>query len=128
MPFPGLSEQERRDLLEKYFSDSGDLPIFRQADLDLLLCHGRGVAGGAGRGMFVDNHVGGSFYPAGSTLFLPGKLEKVIEENAANADGREAVSILFEQNRPAAVLLDDNSVLGHPTWSIRERSGTCTGC
>ncbi len=78
--------------------------------------------------MFVDNHVGGSFYPAGSTLFLPGKLEKVIEENAANADGREAVSILFEQNRPAAVLLDDNSVLGHPTWSIRERSGTCTGC
>jgi prolycopene isomerase len=31
--------------------------------------------------MFVDNHVGGSYYPAGSTLFLPGKLEKVIEEN-----------------------------------------------
>ena len=31
--------------------------------------------------MFVDNHEGGSYYPAGSTLFLPGKLEKVIEEN-----------------------------------------------
>ena len=30
--------------------------------------------------MFVDNHVGGSWYPAGSTLFLPGKLEKAIED------------------------------------------------
>ena len=28
--------------------------------------------------MFVDNHTGGSWYPAGSTLFLPGKLEKAI--------------------------------------------------
>ena len=31
--------------------------------------------------MFVDNHFGGSYYPAGSTLNLVGKLEKVIEEN-----------------------------------------------
>ena len=31
--------------------------------------------------MFVDNHIGGSYYPAGSTLNLVGKLEKVIEEN-----------------------------------------------
>lgn len=34
--------------------------------------------------MFVDNHFGGSYYPAGSTLFLTGKLEKVIEENGGD--------------------------------------------
>jgi prolycopene isomerase len=62
--------------------------------------------------MFVDNHIGGSYYPAGSTLFLPGKLEKVIEEN----DGdmwleREVTSILFEDGKPAGVKLDDGSQL-----------------
>lgn len=34
--------------------------------------------------MFVDNHYGGSYYPAGSTLFLTGKLEKVIEEHGGD--------------------------------------------
>lgn len=57
--------------------------------------------------MFVENHVGGSFYPAGSTLFLPGKLEKVIEEN----DGqmllqKEVVEILFENGKPSGVKLN----------------------
>ena len=50
--------------------------------------------------MFVDNHVGGSYYPAGSTIFLPGKLEKVIEEN----DGlmlleKEVTQILFQDKK-----------------------------
>ncbi len=33
--------------------------------------------------MFVDNHVGGSYYPAGSTLHLTGALEKVIEQHGS---------------------------------------------
>jgi prolycopene isomerase len=62
--------------------------------------------------MFVDNHTGGSWYPAGSTLFLPGKLEKVIEEHEGDMYlGREAVSILFEEGKPAGVLLDDGTQL-----------------
>ena len=62
--------------------------------------------------MFVDNHTGGSWYPAGSTLFLPGKLEKVIEECGGDMYlGREAVSILFDEQKPSGVLLDDGTRL-----------------
>jgi len=65
--------------------------------------------------MFVDNHVGGSYYPAGSTLFLPGRLEKVIEENGGDMLlGREAVALVFENGRPAGVLLDDGSTRKAP--------------
>jgi len=63
----------------------------------------------------VDNHVGGSYYPAGSTLFLPGKLEKIIEEN----DGdmlleKEVLSFIFEDGKLAGVKLDDGSELFAP--------------
>lgn len=65
--------------------------------------------------MFIDNHVGGSYYPAGSTLFLPGKLEKVIEENGGDMLlSHEAVSLIFENNKPTGVLLDDGHTLKAP--------------
>ena len=45
--------------------------------------------------MFVDNHFGGSYYPAGSTLNLIGKLEKVIEENNGDMiDNKEVEKII----------------------------------
>ena len=51
--------------------------------------------------MFVDNHIGGSYYPAGSTLFVTGKLEKVIEEHGgAMIMEREVKSILFSDGKP----------------------------
>ena len=62
--------------------------------------------------MFVDNHAGGSYYPAGSTLFLPGKLEKVIEENGGDMLlEREVVRIIFEDKKPVGVALDDGTEL-----------------
>lgn len=62
--------------------------------------------------MFIDNHVGGSFYPAGSTLFLPGKLEKAIEEHGGDMIlGREVTAILFEGGKPSGVRLDDGGTL-----------------
>lgn len=49
--------------------------------------------------MFIDNHEGGSYYPAGSTLFLPGKMEKVIEEyDGEMRYGSLVKEILFEHN------------------------------
>jgi prolycopene isomerase len=62
--------------------------------------------------MFVDNHVGGSYYPAGSTLFLPGRLEKVIEENGGDMlMKKEAVRILFENGRPAGAVFADGDTV-----------------
>ncbi|MGE4584963.1 MAG: FAD-dependent oxidoreductase [Sphaerochaeta sp.] len=62
--------------------------------------------------MFVDNHIGGSYYPAGSSLMLPGKLEKVVEENGGTMiAGAEVVSILFADGKPNGVLLSDGRKL-----------------
>ena len=56
--------------------------------------------------MFVDNHIGGSYYPAGSTLFLPGKLEKVIEAHGGEMLlEKEVVKILFDDGHPVGVLM-----------------------
>jgi prolycopene isomerase len=76
--------------------------------------------------MFVDNHVGGSYYPAGSTLFLPGKLEKVIEENGGDMLlESEAVRILFDGDRPSGVELKsgksvyaDNLIYSGTVWNL----------
>lgn len=76
--------------------------------------------------MFVDNHVGGSFYPAGSTLFLPGKLEKVIEENGGDMlMDREVAKILFDGGRPSGVetkngerLYADNIIYSGTVWNL----------
>ncbi|MBP3928896.1 MAG: FAD-dependent oxidoreductase, partial [Peptostreptococcaceae bacterium] len=62
--------------------------------------------------MFVDNHFGGSYYPAGSTLNFIGKLEKVIEEN--NGDmiyNKEVEKILVENNKAIGVKLDDGTII-----------------
>ena len=60
--------------------------------------------------MFVDNHFGGSYYPAGSTLNLIGKLEKVIEENNGHMIyNTEVEEIIVEDNRAIKVKLDNET-------------------
>jgi prolycopene isomerase len=55
---------------------------------------------------------GGSYYPAGSTIFLPGKLEKVIEENGGTMVLEQTVTgINFEHNRPVGVELSSGEKL-----------------
>ena len=69
-----------KKLLTKYFTDPDLLHFFDK--LTSTYCYATLEEAPAilASVMFIDNHVGGSFYPAGSTLFLPGKLE--IRRNA----------------------------------------------
>jgi prolycopene isomerase len=113
--FLGFLNKSAKELLQKYFSDPEIFKFFDK--LTSTYCYATVEESPAvlAAVMFVDNHVGGSYYPAGSTLFVPGKLEKVIEAH----DGdmflqREAVSILFEDGKPAGVKLDDGQVLTAP--------------
>ncbi len=79
--------------------------------------------------MFSDNHVGGRYYPAGSTLFLPGKLEKAIEENGGILmQEQEVEQIIFRQDRPAGVRLQDgreimadNLIYSGTVWNLYDR-------
>ncbi len=113
--FLGFLNKSAKDLLQKYFSDPEIFKFFDK--LTSTYCYTTVEESPAvlAAVMFVDNHVGGSYYPAGSTLFVPGKLEKVIEEHGGDMHlQREAVSILFEDGKPAGVRLDDGQVLTAP--------------
>lgn len=113
--FLGYLNKSAKSLLEKYFSDPEILKFFDK--LTSTYCYATVEEAPAilAAIMFVDNHVGGSYYPAGSTLFLPGKLEKVIEENGGDMLlGCEVTSILFEGDKPKGVQLDNGSQLQAP--------------
>ncbi len=104
-----------RKLLSKYFQDPEIFNFFDKLTSTYCYATLEEAPAVLAAVMFINNHVGGSYYPAGSTLFLPGKLEKVIEEN--NGDmffEKEVVSILFQNGKPAGVLLDDGQQLYAP--------------
>lgn len=106
--FLRMLNRSARSLLAKYFSDPDIFNFFDK--LTSTYCYATVEEAPAilAAVMFVDNHVGGSYYPAGSTLFLPGKLEKVIEENGGRMIyGREVESIRFNDGKPHGVRLDD---------------------
>ena len=113
--FLGMLNKSAKDLLKKYFSDPEIFKFFDKLTSTYCYATVEEAPAVLAAVMFVDNHVGGSYYPAGSTLFLPGKLEKVIEENGGDMLlSCEAVSMLFENEKPSGVLLNDGRTLKAP--------------
>ena len=112
LKFLSFLNKSARELLEEYFTDPELFQFFDKLTSTYCYATVEEAPAVLAAVMFVDNHVGGSYYTAGSTLFLPGKLEKVIEENAGDMFlGREAVSLLFDHKKPIGVLLNDGSIL-----------------
>ncbi len=110
--FLGYLNKSAKSLLKKYFTDPDIFNFFDK--LTSTYCYATVEESPAilATVMFVDNHIGGSYYPAGSTLFVTGKLEKVIEEHGgAMIMEREVKSILFSDGKPNGVELDDGRKL-----------------
>lgn len=124
--FLSYLNKSTKSLLEKYFSDPEIFKFFDK--LTSMYCYTTVEESPAilAAVMFVDNHVGGSYYPAGSTLFLPGKLEKVIEENSGDMLlEKEVIKILFRDNKPAGVKLESgeeifahNLIYSGTVWNL----------
>lgn len=124
--FLGYLNKSAKTLLEKYFSDPEIFKFFDK--LTSTYCYATVEESPAilAAIMFVENHIGGSYYPAGSTLFLPGKLEKVIEENGGEMlYGKEVVKILFDGDKPVGVELQsgeemeaDNLIYSGTVWNL----------
>jgi len=124
--FLGYLDKSAKDLLGEYFSDPEIFKFFDK--LTSTYCYATVEESPAVMAaiMFVDNHVGGSYYPAGSTLFLPGKLEKVIEENGGDMLlENEVVRILFSGGSPSGVELKsgtniyaDNIIYSGTVWNL----------
>jgi len=113
--FLSYLNKSARSLLEKYFRDPEIFNFFDKLTSTYCYATVEEAPAVLAAVMFVDNHVGGSYYPAGSTLFLPGKLEKIIEEN--NGDmflEQEVTSIIFRDDKPAGVKLDDGREIFAP--------------
>lgn len=110
--FLSYLNRSAKSLLKQYFTDPAIYSFFDKLTSTYCYATVEEAPAVLAAVMFVDNHVGGSWYPAGSTLFLPGKLEKAIEERGGDLFlGREATSILFEGGKPSGVLLDDGTTL-----------------
>jgi prolycopene isomerase len=104
--FLSYLNKSAKALLRGYFSDPEIFKFFDKLTSTYCYASVEESPATLAAVMFVDNHIGGSYYPAGSTLFLPGKLEKVIEENGGDMLlEREVVEILFTDGRPTGVRL-----------------------
>jgi len=124
--FLSYMNKSARDLLNKYFPDPEIFKFFDK--LTSTYCYTTLEESPAVLAaiMFVDNHVGGSYYPVGSTLFLPGKLEKAIEENGGDMLlESEVVRILFNGDHPSGVeltsgnnLYADNLIYSGTVWNL----------
>ncbi len=127
--FLRFMDRSAQSLLEKYFTGPEIFKFFNK--LTSTYCYTTLAEAPAilAAVMFVDNHAGGSFYPAGSTLFLPGKLEKVIEENGGDMLlEKEAIRIIFENENPVGVMLRSgetirgkNLVYSGTVWNLYEK-------
>ncbi len=62
--------------------------------------------------MFVDNHEGGTYYPAGGAIQLTGRLERALEKYGGRVRCRaEAASLIVEGGRARGVRLADGEML-----------------
>lgn len=99
-------------LLKRYFTDPEILLFFNKLTSTYCYATLQEAPAILASVMFIDNHVGGSYYPVGSTLLLPGRLEKVIEENHGRFYYNCTVSkIRFSHNQAEGVLLENGAYL-----------------
>ena len=110
--FLSYLNRSAKSLLRQYFTDPEIFHFFDKLTSTYCYATVEEAPAVLAAVMFVDNHVGGSYYPAGSTLFLPGVLEKAIEEGGGDMRyNSEVVSILFENGKLCGVLLNDGTKL-----------------
>ncbi len=116
-------------LLKKYFKDRELLDFFSKLTSTYCYATINEVPAILASVMFIDNHVGGSYYPAGSTSFLPGKLEKIIEERFGDfLYGHTAIKLVFHEKEIVGVELDDgqiiygdNVIYSGTVWNLYEK-------
>lgn len=108
--FLGYMNKNTKSILKKYFKDKNVFDFFDKLTSTYCYTNVEETPAILSSIMFVDNHFGGSYYPAGSTLNLIGKLEKVIEENNGHMIyNTEVEEIIVEDNRAIKVKLDNET-------------------
>ena len=112
LKFLSYMNKNTEHILKKYFKSKEVFDFFNKLTSTYCYTNVQETPAILSAVMFVDNHFGGSYYPAGSTLNLIGKLEKVIEEN--NGDmiyNRKVEKILVKDDKVYGVKLDDGKII-----------------
>ena len=110
--FLGYMNKNTESILKKYFKDKNVFDLFDKLTSTYCYTNVKETPAILSSVMFVDNHLGGSYYPAGSTLNLVGKLEKVIEENNGHMIyNTEVERIIVEDNKATKVKLDNAHII-----------------
>jgi prolycopene isomerase len=112
LEFLGYMNKSTETLLKKYFTDPEIFQFFDKLTSTYCYTTTKETPAVLGAVMFVDNHVGGSYYPAGSTLHLPGKLEKTIEDNGGEVRlESEVIEIKTNKNEAYEVILENKEAI-----------------
>lgn len=112
LKFLSYMNRNMKWLLQKYFKGDKILRFFDKMTSTYCYSNVEEAPAVLGAVMLVDNHVGGSYYPAGSTLQMIGKLEKSIEEHGGDVICQCKVSHICIKNMTAiGVRTEQNKVI-----------------
>lgn len=99
-----------RSLLDKYFTSEPIINFFDKLCSAYCYCTSDETPAVMAATMFLDNHVGGVYYPAGGAQMLPNKIEKAFEHlGGRTLYGTMVDEILIRDGHAYGVRLDDGA-------------------
>ncbi|MFO7698862.1 MAG: FAD-dependent oxidoreductase, partial [Anaerolineae bacterium] len=99
-----------RALLDKYFTGDAVVDYFDKLCSAYCYCTADEMPAVLAATMFLDNHIGGAYYPAGGAQMLPNKIEKAFE--------RDGGQVLYQ------ALVDEILIKDGAAYGVRLRDGT----
>jgi prolycopene isomerase len=107
-----MLSQPAETVLRRYVKDPELMAFFDKLCSVYVYCTARETPAILAATMFIDNHVGGAYYPARSPQVYSSTLEKSFEEAGGQAlYGRRIDEILIERGAATGVRLDDATIV-----------------
>jgi len=115
-----------QDLLDRYFAGGPIIHFFDKLCSAYCYCTAAEAPAVLAATMFLDNHIGGVYYPAGGAQMLPNKLEKAFERYGGQTLYRHLVDqVLIRDGRACGVRLSggveiaaDRVIANATVWNI----------
>jgi len=125
----GLMTKNAAHLMRKHIKDEGIWRFFNKLTSTYTYTTVEETPALVAVTMFLENHVGGSYYPAGSPMMLSARLEKALERYGGSIRYGSTVSrILVEDGKAVGVELETGERLGSrdviyggTVWNLYEK-------
>jgi prolycopene isomerase len=105
-----LLSTSTRELLDRYFHTEAIIDFYDMLCSAYCYCTAEETPAVLAATMFLDNHIGGVYYPAGGAQMLPNKMERALERYGGRMLYRRLVDeILIEEGTAYGVRLEDGT-------------------